>query len=237
MYDKIYFNFKEELTDRRIDYCYIIMSTICFITYSVLCTLLYRKYKSWIVPVLCRIIMFFVCFAIYYVIAYCMLKRKANLASKDFFHFKKVFNFLISSQPKDIEIILKILKENGISTNEQLLGAISHYQNELLCKSKKGVTTMSVLSLVIAILGLIFQSVIFANTKDIIVFLFSCISLIIFVTLICFAARLIYKAVYYDLSEYALYKRIEKALSEIHLTNALNNQDKKIQYGFISHLV
>lgn len=215
MYEKLTDCFKKELIDRKIDILILSSFAVLFCVYLMCVIILWAIYKNWAILLISNFILFALCFVTAYTIVFSILKRKKQFCAKDYFNFRVVFNSLKDLFKKDTQILLPLIKSMGINTNTKVQEAISHYQFLLLRKSKNGFTVISILSLTVSICGIIFSAVKYQTNTELFLFIALLLSLLLCVTLICIAIKQVYRAICYNLSEYALYERIENGLTEI----------------------
>ena len=215
MYSQIFQKFNSKLTDRKLDVQINIITSIFSIIIITSIIMLSIFTKSWIAILLCDLSLLICLFLAIYIAVFESVNKKIKINAKDFFNMKKIFNLLGTAQPKDTEILIEILKETEINTRPKVQEAIRYFQNILIRKTHKGIDFLPILSIAISIMGIATSSLVVASTKD---WLFFFIVFTVFVILslcICIFAKMIYKTAYYSTSEYAVYERIEIALSEI----------------------
>lgn len=215
MYDKLTNDFKNELIDRRIDKTILIMFSILFLIYLVTTTILWSVYNYWVVLFVSNSVLAFVCATTAYTIIFMVAKKENLVYVKDYFHFRHVKNSLKHALKKDVDILSALTKSHGINTRPKVQEAIRHYHALLLKKSNNGFAIISVLSLTISVVGIIFSVVNYDSSKDLISLMVLLFSIILCVTAVCFFVKKVYRETYYSLSDYALFERIEAALSEI----------------------
>lgn len=215
MYDKLTCDFKKELIDRKLDILINISFSALLIVYLVSSFILWIFFKHWVVLFGSSLVLYLLAIIIAYTIIFIIAKKKKSFRAKDYFHLKRVLNSLKDISKKDVQILVPLLKRYGINTRPKVQEADKHYQILLLRKSKNGFAILSIISLAISIASIILSALNYKSGKDLIVLLIVLLSLIICVTLVCILIKIIYRTICYNLSEYALYERIEAALSEI----------------------
>ncbi len=220
MYEKLISEFRNSLNDIRLDKIILVSFGILFFSYLVLFITFWIIYKHWSVTVVSVAIFLFSSAVIAYSIIFNEARKNNNLSFKDYFHCKRVFKSLKNLFRKDIEILVPIIKSCGINTRAKVLEAIRHYQILLLRKSNKGFAIISVVSLTVSVAGIILASVKYQSSEELFVLMLLLVSLMIVVILLCILVKKMY-IIFYGLTEYALYERIESALSEIWMKNLI----------------
>lgn len=214
MYEKLSHDFKNELIDRQIDRKIVALISVLTILYLVPVFFIWWKLRHWAVIVISDIALIILFIIIGYSMAFSVLKKKGVVNKKDYFHVKLITKSLMISN-KDIDILKPLLKTHGINTRAKVKEAINYYRAKLGRKSHQSFTIISVLSLIVSIMGIIFSYIKCQSNEELFVTMILLFLIIFFVSLLCIGIKQIYRSIYYNLSEYALYERIEEALSEI----------------------
>ncbi|MDE6355815.1 MAG: hypothetical protein K2L67_01065 [Clostridia bacterium] len=217
MYDKLICDFKNELIDRKLDIIVIISFSALFLIYIIVFLILFSIFNHWLVILLSNLILAGLSIIIAYTIIYFLVKAKCNFVFKDYFHFINIIKALSNLNKKDIQILLPILKSHKINTYPKIQEAIKYYRGLLQRKSTKNFTIISILSLVMSITSIILSSIKFQTNRDLILLLMLLFSLMLCAILVCIVIKIFYRAIYYNISDYALYERIEDTLSEIYM--------------------
>ncbi len=213
MYERITYELKKQLAGRRLDIT--IMGTLSFIVICYCITIgALHIVENTTAMVLSYAILFIVGMISSYMATFIAIRKTAKLKLSDIIKFKIVQHNLRIIYQSDINVLKVVLLKNEINTRPKIQEAIKHFQMELIRKKKKEVGIYSIISLSVAFFGILFSGI----TKDLQTIwglgavLGLCLILIIFFYL---GLKSIYKSSFYNISQYALYERIESALSEI----------------------
>ena len=118
---------------------------------------------------------------------------------------------------EDIQILIKILKENSINTRPKVLEAVKHYQTLIPVKLENSIQILSVLALAISIVAFIFDDKIFYSMENLaIAFIFIILITILYLAFCSYNNKLIKM---FGKSE--LYRRLELSLSEIYMRSLI----------------
>ncbi|MBO4539899.1 MAG: hypothetical protein J5781_06440 [Clostridia bacterium] len=214
MYKEIEEEFRKKsikLLDGRI-FC--IFATIMFIVTSVV--LLILPYEYWVKLLIC------VAFMAVYIIscfAYICFRVKRILKIprwRDCINFSKIWNdYKITVCKQDKENLTKIIENKGINTRIEIQEAIRHYQNLIPRRVISGGYLTSIFALVISVLSFMIAD---NNKTDDPKQLFLLIVVLLCVIAIYyFMFKTINESLLKYFGKYALYERLETALSEIYV--------------------
>lgn len=217
MYDSITTKFKNSLIDRKFDIkSYCIMFAI-LVAYAIIITTTWIIFKSQLIFGLSTGCLILLEWFSLNILIFTTAKQSSNVKIKDFLNYRKLFRCMREATKKDTFILNPIIEEFGINTRPRIQEAIRHYQFLLQRKTKANFTAVPIISVVVSVIGIIVSY--FKSGPDSVI---PCIILmsvaIIVVIIVCFAIQKIYKDCIYCLTEYAIYERIEAALSEIWMT-------------------
>lgn len=141
-----------------------------------------------------------------------VLKKEKQFKWKNVWRIKSNIEIFIKTMhQKDIELLVDILKSQGVNTRPKVLEILRHYQCLLPRRMVSGTQIISICALIISIIALFFQDNIIYSQETAIV-----------VTIIIFGGTLVYLILWWVnrnilrvLGKDALNERIEMAVSEI----------------------
>ena len=147
-----------------------------------------------------------------YIFILFLLKKEKQFKWKNIWRIKSNIQMLMKAMhQKDIELLINILKSQGVNTRPKVLEILRHYQCLLPRRTVAGTQIISICALIISMIALFFQDKVFYSQETAIA-----------VTAIIFGSILIYiilwwanKNILRVLGEDALIERIEMAVSEI----------------------
>ena len=216
MYERITQNFKNALTDRRIDVRIVVLYTVFIVLYaSVIISSMFSEY-IWRIIGGAGLLLVAACIVSGYCIVFSTLKAKSNLTYADFFNFKKVRGVLKTIQPDDSQILISVLKEEFVDSREKISEAIKHFRF-VLQRPRKSIDIIPLLALLVSVAAIFLSGKTYGSIKTAVLLSIMFAYLLIGIAMIVFGLKLIYKSTYYDLSLRALNERIMNVLSEIYM--------------------
>lgn len=213
MYRKISTSFKEQSKQIKNTLYLISTPVIYLIALAIVLYILDSKDKlyDW-VGITLIITFYLITFLTFYLIILYFLKENGK------FKWRKIWNipynvklFKETNHDRDIELLIEILKENGINTRPKVLEVVRHYQCIIPHRSAGGTSIISVLALCISILAFIFSDYFLKSEFNQI----ATVVIITLVVLIYIAVYTLNKNVFRYVGENALNERLEMAASEI----------------------
>lgn len=176
------------------------------------CIPLYSKdYAKWLVPLLFGFVFIF-CLVHCYLMIFVSVRKEPQFSKKYCWHLRAMVKFYKTvMHNKDVEAVIKILKEEGVNTRPKVLEVLRHYQC-LLPRNTTGKSQLiSILALSVSILALVFSNLSSKSFEYQIITLL-CLLGVLYIYILCYALN---KKVFYFFGEAALITRIEMAVSEI----------------------
>ncbi len=223
--DILYRECKKEFTDRRIDIRIIVATSLLTIITIALNIIVNVFYPEIYLYVIIDAVMVFITLTADYTILFIMTKRKIGFKAKHYFNIKKVLSGIRTVQKKDVDIIKDVLVKHGIENKQ--IPEILHRYGDILNRTKpKSIEILSIIALSTSIMALIFQGL-KTDMSSVYIAVISCVLVLIAAITISFKS--LNKAIFYNISEYALYQRIESALFEIYLTAKPTKKQNKLK--------
>ncbi len=217
MYKEIEVEFKKKSTKFKDKLLFCMSATItiaiAITVIFVLPTLL--NYSNWISMIICAGLAL-VYFGSCYMYICIKVRKVKEIKWYEFFNYIKIWNiYIINARKQDKDKLTEIIESKGINTRIEIQEAIRHYQNLLPRKVISGGYLISIFALVISVLAFMIAD---ENKNDDPKQLFILL-VILFVVIAAyyFMFKAINENVLKYLGKYALYERLETALSEIYV--------------------
>lgn len=176
------------------------------------CIPLYNKdYAKWLVPLLFGFV-FILCLLNCYMVIYLSIRKEPQFSKKNCWRLISMVRlYKTVMHNNDIEILIKILQEEGVNTRPKVLEVLRHYQC-LLPRNTIGKSQfISILALSVSVLAFVFSNIL-SKPFEYQLITILCILGVLFVYVLGCALN---KKVFYFFGEAALITRIEMAVSEI----------------------
>lgn len=221
MYSQIENEFKDK-SKLRLSQILFVMYTIIF---SILC--MFFLWKIIELPDICIVFFIVVAIVVFFMGCYIFMFFKAiTKKQRSIKIFLKVFTILNEYDKKihddDIKILRDILKKHNIDSQYKMEEAIRHYQCILPRRVSQSGITLSIFSIVVAVIALFTNETIIASSENI-VFL---IAFLLIAIMILIILSLIVDCVYRFFGRDALYIRLEDSLSEIFMQEYIKNTEE-----------
>ena len=219
MYKRIENEFEKKSCFRKIGQCGLgitVFVVICYIIGSILVFNFSNNNILW--QIILAVIIFLLITLLFYFFAFCTLRFLKKDKKNKFFHFMDNINeFRQYIHEKDLDLFIRILKENQINNNQKLEEVINHYGIKISRNVKKGSDILSFVSLIISLIAL-FSTDYFASSSINVAY---AICLIIISLLLYWLIISTISKMSLILGEEALYERIESILAEIYMEELL----------------
>ncbi|MDE6676497.1 MAG: hypothetical protein K2K12_02130 [Clostridia bacterium] len=176
------------------------------------CIPLYSKdYAKWLVPLLFGFVFIF-CLVHCYMIIFISVRKEPEFSRNICWRLRAMVRlYKTVMHNNDIEILIKILKEEGANTRPKVLEVLRHYQCLLPRNTIGRSQFISILALSVSVLAFIFSDIL-SMSFDYQLIILLCLLGILFLYILGYALN---KEVFYFFGEAALITRIEMAVSEI----------------------
>lgn len=148
----------------------------------------------------------------YYALVIITVKKEDGFSWKKIWRISKIIKlFTDTVHKKDIELLIRILKKQGVNTRPKVLEVLKHYQCLLPRKTKTGISIVSFLALCVSILALVYND--YVQKSEINQLIVAIV--IVGALLVALVVYQLNRNIFRFLGEDALNERIEMAISEI----------------------